>query len=242
MPPKDELGAWLDNAVHAIWKFSQDNKLDAPVIVGHSMGGHLALRMAIEHPGAFSRIVSIDGAPVTPIGGLDMTSATAEERQAAARQVAALSQAFGQRQWNAHQRLRAGSEVKDPVIAERLAEMFISVPPPITIQYMADFISTDLRPQLMKITDPTLVIASLPTGDLEEGAEAGARAAWTALVKQSENLKLVFFDHSRHFIQFDRPAELDATIADFLAGREVNDVMTPDHVDEPTTAPAESRH
>ena len=232
-PPADQLGLWLQNAVDAIRDFARETKLEKPVLVGHSMGGHLALRLAIEHPGEFSAIISIDGAPVTPLGGLDPDSVSMADRKTAAREVAALRQSFGANQWNAHQQLRAGTEVKDPQAADRLAQMFVSVPPAVTIQYMADFMSADLRPQLARIVDRTLVIASLPTGDMLPGMEPSARAAWAALVKGASNTKLVFFDHSRHFIQFDRPAELDATIAGFISGVDVKDVITPESADQP---------
>jgi pimeloyl-ACP methyl ester carboxylesterase len=226
-PPTNEPGLWLDNAVNAIWKFAQDAKLEKPVVVGHSMGGHLALRLGIEHPGEFRSIISIDGAPVAPLGDLEQGTSSSIDRKDAARQLAALSHSFGAAEWNARQHLIAGTMVKEPEIAERLAQMFITVPPPISVQYMADFISTDLRPNLSKIVDKTLIIASLPTGDMLPGAESSARAAWETMVKGGTHIKLIFFDHSRHFIQYDRPSEVDATIADFIAGVDVKDAISP---------------
>ena len=32
-------------------------------VVGHSLGGHLALRLGVEHPEVVSKIIDIDGVP-----------------------------------------------------------------------------------------------------------------------------------------------------------------------------------
>src|SRR5262249_21337993 len=48
-PAENQVGAWLDNADAAVWKVIQDQKIAKPVIVGHSLGGFLALRLGTEH-------------------------------------------------------------------------------------------------------------------------------------------------------------------------------------------------
>ena len=43
--PQGIYGTWLENAVTAVHRVIQEKKIANPVIMGHSMGGHLALRL-----------------------------------------------------------------------------------------------------------------------------------------------------------------------------------------------------
>lgn len=47
----------------AIAEYIQKNKLEKPIVVGHSMGGVLALALAADYPDLLSKIVVVDGLP-----------------------------------------------------------------------------------------------------------------------------------------------------------------------------------
>lgn len=47
----------------AIANYIKDNALDKPILVGHSMGGALALAVAADHPDLLDRIVVVDALP-----------------------------------------------------------------------------------------------------------------------------------------------------------------------------------
>src|SRR3954469_18332926 len=57
---------WLDNAEQAIVQLVHERKLDKPIVVGHSLGGHLVTRLAIHHPEEFRGAISIDDLPLFP--------------------------------------------------------------------------------------------------------------------------------------------------------------------------------
>jgi len=44
-------------------EFIEDRNIENPDIAGHSMGGKVAMRFALDHPGLFSKLVVIDIAP-----------------------------------------------------------------------------------------------------------------------------------------------------------------------------------
>ena len=43
------------------------NKLGHPVVIGHSLGGFVALSLAAEHPDLPGKVISVDGLPYLPV-------------------------------------------------------------------------------------------------------------------------------------------------------------------------------
>jgi pimeloyl-ACP methyl ester carboxylesterase len=235
-PAKGQFGAWLDNADAAIWKVVEDQKIDKPVVVGHSLGGHLALRIGAEHAQDLRAVIAIDGAPAFPFG---MASATPnkDQRLTMAKQMAAMYANIPADQWAKNQGAMVAGMVTDPKRAAELAELCGKVPQTTTVQYMVDLVAADIRDQLPKLTVPTLVTPSAASRNpalLETN-----RAVWLDLMKGAPQATLAFFEDTRHFIIDDRPAELDLAIVEFLDGKPVHGYAAP--AEQPATKPAESR-
>ncbi len=49
--------------VEDVWQFIRDENIDNPVIIGHSMGGKVAMNFALQHPDQFSKLIVVDIAP-----------------------------------------------------------------------------------------------------------------------------------------------------------------------------------
>jgi pimeloyl-ACP methyl ester carboxylesterase len=213
-----------------VWKVVEDKKLNKPVIAGHSLGGHLALRIGADHADRVRAVIAIDGAPAFPYLP---ASAPPAQRIEMARQMAGSFDVMTDEQWMTNQKQMVTSMVTDPARAEQLVAICTKVPRPNTVQYFSDLLAADIRDQLAKLNAPTLVMASAATSNV-----AGIKTiskTWMDLLQNAPKLTFVVFENTRHFIQDDRPEELDAAIADFLAGREVKGYTAP-----PTTKPATS--
>jgi pimeloyl-ACP methyl ester carboxylesterase len=72
------------------WALLADHKIDKPVVIGHSLGGTLAIALAAEHPDRLSAIVAADGLPVFPM----LAAATPQRREASAAQMANAFESF----------------------------------------------------------------------------------------------------------------------------------------------------
>ncbi len=48
---------------HDLLRFIQENNIDNPVIIGHSMGGKVAMNFAVNHPSMLSKLVVVDIGP-----------------------------------------------------------------------------------------------------------------------------------------------------------------------------------
>jgi len=53
----------IDSAVELFGEFLEENNIDYPVIVGHGMGGLIAMQYAFANPATVNRLVLIDAAP-----------------------------------------------------------------------------------------------------------------------------------------------------------------------------------
>jgi pimeloyl-ACP methyl ester carboxylesterase len=75
------------------WEMLAARKIQKPVVVGHSLGGTLAIALSAEHPERLSAIVAADGLPVFPM----LANATEKARETAAdamaKQIAGSSEA-----------------------------------------------------------------------------------------------------------------------------------------------------
>jgi pimeloyl-ACP methyl ester carboxylesterase len=158
-PPPKELD-WIDNAERAIVQMMHDRDIDHPIIVGHSLGGHIALRLAIHHPEQFRAAISIDGLPLFPVPqpGQPDTAAT---RQAMAKAISDRIMGMTDEQAAQMPRRTFAAMVSDPKRAEELAEMYGSVPRTTSLQYMCELITTDLRPAMKDVKIPLLTISAV---------------------------------------------------------------------------------
>lgn len=218
-------GKWLLNAQAAILKLIQERKLDKPVIVGHSLGGHLAIQLAAGHGEHIKSAISIDGLPLFPPPPPGQPD-TAEARATMVKQFGIMMNSMPVESWADGQKRSVAMLVTDPARAKVLGEICAEVPKANTVEYMLEMIGSDLRPQMGKIQIPLLTISAV-SNDAGPEMAANIRAVVRDEFKgASPSVKLVTFEDSRHFIMDDRPADLDQAIATFLAGGKVDDVVT----------------
>jgi len=105
-----------------------------------------------------------------------------------------------------------------------LGDMCAKVPRDITLQYMSDLFSADIRAELGRITVPVLAMPAIATRDMTAQMAKESVDNWITMMAGAPQATMAVFEDTRHFIMHDRPAEFDAAITDFLAGREVKGV------------------
>jgi pimeloyl-ACP methyl ester carboxylesterase len=190
-------------------------RLDQPVLIGHSLGGILALAVAEDKPAAVGGVVSIDGLPVMP-GTEDLPSDQraqfAEKTRAqVGRQPAAL---FAQQQ----QTYMRTIGVLDMSRADALAQLTARSDPASVGAWSADVLTLDLRPGLKAIQAPVLTIVPyLDLDSSQQGLTPAAKADYyRALMEGTPKLQVVTVAPARHFAMFDQPQAVTAAIRTFL--------------------------
>lgn len=226
---------WLNNAEAAILKLIDEQKIDKPFVAGHSMGGHLAMRLATRHPDRVRGIISIDGLPLFPPRVIPPD----EDETPARRAVMAQSQNEVMRlippeNWAKQQTGGMRYMVKSTDRAKQLGEMCAAVPRDTTIQYMCEMIVSDLRHDLQRTNSPILVVSALSLDAGQDAMKELRRSIAEQFSGAPANVQIAFFEDSRHFVMDDRPKELDAAIAAFVRRERVADVTA-----TPTNPPAD---
>jgi len=199
-----------------IARYAAEAHLNKPAIVGHSMGGTLAMMVAARHPEIPSRVMVVDMLPF--LGALFAgPNATPEQLAKVAEQVkAGIATSTGEARRARTEQTIAGmvkTEAMRPVaIGHSLAS-----DQAVSAEAMANLITTDLRPELPKIKVPMTVLWVVPTGaPLTKEQLAGFYKLSFAGVPQAV---LTYVPDSAHFIMWDNPAVFRAELKAFLAGK-----------------------
>jgi pimeloyl-ACP methyl ester carboxylesterase len=195
----------------ALAGYIRNHHLDHPAIVGHSLGGLIALDVARSYPELVGRLVIVDMLPYMPAANQpDATPASMRPMIDAMRSrfMAETPEAIAQ-----EQRGLLATMITDPANQAIALDWGMRSDRGAVIQSYAEIFTTDLRPELAAITAPTLVIETW------RGWDAGREPSMSIFAQQYATLrgaKLVVAEASKHFVMFDDPAFLFAQMDAFL--------------------------
>jgi len=192
-------GDILVPAVEALDAYIKANHLNKPVVVGHSMGGLMALMLAKAHPEDAGKLVIVDALPyVGVIFNPAATPATMEPQATALRDglMATPDDAFAAQQGASMGRMVTSADnvklvVKWSVDSNRrvFAESFY------------EDLMTDMRGDVAGIATPTTVLFPVAAGQDAAQTEAFYRMSYTGMPKVS----FTRIDNSLHFEMLDQP-------------------------------------
>ena len=200
---RDELIAYI-----------RDNHLDHPVIVGHSMGGLMALWIAETAPEIPGRLVVVDALPdMAAIIYPDVPAA--EIRQKIAENVAAV-QKSSPAQLAARQHKMLASWVSSPTAAAELAAETARSDPRTVGRALGEMMSADLYPDLTRIACPTLVMISI-ADKVDHSTQEQVTQSFRQQYGPLNGVRFAVFALARHFIMLDDPAGFQKALAGELA-------------------------
>lgn len=217
MPVTAGDGSLFDRADASLLQLIEQHKIDKPVLIGHSLGGTLALRFAGEHAELISGVVAVDGLPIFP--GMERVSA--EQRQAMAKQMQTTMAAATPEQFKA-QTLGYMQKVGviDPQLAARYAPMNARSDIKASARYMVEDLLSDLRPGLQHANVPILEISPYYAPDFSQPpmqfSEAQKVAYYQSLLANAPNAKVVSISPARHFAMLDQPVKFQQALDIFL--------------------------
>jgi pimeloyl-ACP methyl ester carboxylesterase len=192
-----------------IARYIRETDLERPAIIGHSMGGSIAMMLAARHPETVSRVMVVDMPPYlgTMFGP---PGATAEDVRRTADQFRAqiLADSAGSPTGTLEKMFPGMTRVDS--MRPRLMEGLRGTDRRTAANAFHELIIADLRPELARITVPMSVLYVVP-------AEAPMPAAdFDRAVRQSyagvPHARVVKVEQSNHFIQFDQPGRFVAEV------------------------------
>ena len=208
-------GPLLEKAKASLLKLIQQQKLDKPVLLGHCMGGTLAIWFAQQHSDLIRGVVAVDGLPVFP--GTENTPA--EQRPALGerfrKQMSAQSpEIFAAQQLNY---MRAIGVI-DEQLAQKLAMQTSKSDPAATANYAGEIVQLDLRKDMPQIQVPLLEISPYYAADFAArniSLEA-KNAYYLSLLQGAPKLQVLAINNARHFAMFDQAHAFHEALNNFL--------------------------
>jgi N-formylmaleamate deformylase len=195
--------------------YMRAEKLDHPIIVGHSLGGFMGLWIAETAPALPGRLVVVDALPYLP-AILNPNAGPEAMRAQISPMIAQMARA-SPAQFTELETEAISVMVTSPDNVRKVIALTEQSDPKTTARAMEELMTTDLRPGLDKIRCPVLVLVSLA----DKVAFAPKETAMTNFRRQYDGLRGVRFegfDNAKHFIMVDDlPAFMQALEADLKA-------------------------
>lgn len=200
-------GPLLDTAEDAIKTYIKNHHLEKPVIIGHSLGGLLTLRLAAHLQPAPAAGIVVDSLPF--YAGMQPGATPETARQFAEMMRTQMEQqprgAF-LRTSKQSAALLVSAEADRDLVVEWMSKSDQST----VARAMAEVIAFDGRPLVSEVTCPVLVVeAGVTPGAVPEEVYEGQYAAL-------RGVKRIRFSDARHFVMLDQPKRFLQEIHTFL--------------------------
>ncbi|UKB83399.1 alpha/beta hydrolase [Chryseobacterium sp. MEBOG06] len=205
---KPEANATFTNWEKGIAAYIKDNKIEKPILIGHSMGGGLALAIAADYPELIGKIVIVDALPcLAAISDPNFTSKENNDCTSITGKLTAMpDEQFRQMQTQMIPRLLADSSMQETVIRwsmtsdrNTFAKMY------------CDFSNTDLREKIKSIQCPSLILL--------ESFFVNMKPAIEAQYKNLKNTDMQYASKGLHFIMYDDKEWYSNQLNNFLSAK-----------------------
>lgn len=203
----------LETVEKELAAYIADQKLDHPTIVGHSLGGFVALKLAMDHPDKVGPLVIVDALPA--LGAAQMPDVTPEQLKDMARRMRLGMLASDPAAQEAGRRATISSMVTAPQDIERVVEWGVQSDRTVVADAMYDILATDLRRSIARIKSPTLVLGSW-VAYKSFAPKAAFEANYKAQYAKLPGVQVALSDIGRHFIMYDDPQWMFARMEEFL--------------------------
>ncbi|MDN2673407.1 alpha/beta hydrolase [Janthinobacterium sp. SUN026] len=206
-------GDLLAQAEQQLADYIGTRKLGQPTIIGHSLGGFLALKMAIDHPAQTGKLVIVDSLPA--LGATQLPSITPEQLQAMSQQMQAAMRAQDAAAASASQRRTVAAMASAPADVERIIGWGQRSDRETVIKAMGTLMASDLRQDVAKVQSPTLVLGTW-IAYKDYAPRAAIEATFQQQYAQLPGVQIALADTARHFIMYDQPDWMFGQIEQFL--------------------------
>ncbi|MBV6319901.1 alpha/beta fold hydrolase [Duganella violaceipulchra] len=189
------------------------NKFDHPIVIGHSLGGFLGMKLAVDHPDQVGRLVIVDTLPA--LAAIQMPSITGAQMKEMAAGMRARMESMDAEAKRSNQMKTLHAMITKQEDIDRAAGWGKQSDPATVTNAMVEMMSEDLRPEVSRIKAPTLVLGSW-IAYKDYGTKPMFEQLYKTQYQQLPNVKVELADNARHFIMYDDPAWMYDRIDNFL--------------------------
>ncbi|AWH52290.1 alpha/beta hydrolase [Stenotrophomonas sp. ESTM1D_MKCIP4_1] len=208
--PADFLSSMRDQLL----AYVHDHAIDHPAVIGHSLGGVLALQMAVKEPQALGPLVIVDAVPF--YAGMQNPQATAQSVRPMAEQLRASMLAADPASYQAQADAALGPMTATPARLPELKRWGRDSDRATTADAMYSVMVTDLRGEVAAIRAPTLVLGAWASYQAFGATEASARAIFQSQYAALPGVRIELSATGHHFLMWDDPQWLRGQVQAFL--------------------------
>lgn len=212
--PAVDGDAFLEGMRDRLLAYLEAEELEEPVVIGHSLGGVLGMRMAIEQPDAIDRLVIVDSLPFFPAA--QNPAATVEQARPMAEQMRAAWVAADDATYAAQAEAALSTMARAPEDVAKLREWGRASDRATTTQAMYELMTTDLRDSLGRISAPTLVLGSWAAYQLYGATLESTRATFAGQYANLDGVRIEMSADGYHFLMWDDPQWLQEQVREFI--------------------------
>jgi pimeloyl-ACP methyl ester carboxylesterase len=207
----------MRTAVADLAELIESRNLQQPVLVGHSLGGTLALAFATEHPTRIGGVVALDGLPVFPSVA---NSPQSEREELAARAAEGFLRSCADALACQTRYMESAGTVdaeRAGILAGKTAKSDMNA----AAHWVDELMRLDLRPQLGRARVPILEVAPFNAADAapQFATAADKQRFYASLLEQAPDARVVVVENARHFLMQDQPQAWLRELESFLAKR-----------------------
>lgn len=198
------------NPTFASWEkgiatYIRENKIRKPILIGHSMGGGLAMALAADYPNLISKIVVVDALPCLAATG-DSTFKASDNKDYSA--MISKFTPIKDEDFYKMQKQTIPYLLADTAYIEIVVQWSVKSDRTTFAQMFSDFMNTDLRDKIAKVKCPSLILL-----------EPSFAAAKPIIEKQYSKLKTAKINYATkglHFIMYDDKEWYDKQLNNFI--------------------------
>ena len=205
-------GKVIAPAAEAIADYIQAQHINAPAIIGHSLGGEIALMLGARYPNLVGRLMIVDALPFYTLMIDPSATSETEERHAAPRRDWLLQQS--PEQFEASQQASIARLAMTEAVRPALVAASIRSDRKTVADAVYELMVTDLRPELGRIKAQMEIVYAYDAlfGIPATRVEGMYRQAYAS----APHIRFTRIDESFHFVMLDQPERFASAVKAFL--------------------------
>jgi pimeloyl-ACP methyl ester carboxylesterase len=201
-----------------IARFIVERKLRKPLVIGHSLGGWMALKIATANPGLLGGIVCVSSSPFLP--GLSMgNDVSLDSARALGKMIKGYMVGQTPEQIRQGQQYTLPTMIRDTARINEVMKMAVRCDPATQGEAMYELFSVDLRPEMYKVQCPVLVLGDWVAYKSYGANRENVMEKYRQQYSKAAHVTIEMSDTSKHFIMYDEPAWFFGAVDKFLAAK-----------------------
>jgi pimeloyl-ACP methyl ester carboxylesterase len=205
----------LDAYANIVASYIVSKGLKDVVIVGHSVGAAVGLKVVLDNPGVARKIFLVDWGAIHP----ESLSLSLEEKIQRAEnsrlEILKTSDEEFHTRWSG----MIPRFIANPGRVPAYQQMFRTVSRIASAQLAYEMMLYDLRRRLPEIKIPICAVFGIGSGT----DSATKRKKALAVIKDAHNPQIAFLEDTGHWIMEERPNEFDRAVSEFVSGQKIKE-------------------